>query len=180
LRKDGSCRARAAVLALLLGLCAGLGGAGCASNADAVCADIGYCRNQSDDAIKVCQAGEKQVAAEAAASGCASAYAAYFSCADDKYQCNGNKPAFPGCEGARASLDACLAKGRAQNACGRLAAGVAQCPGAPPPDPSAPPAPCGATELCAAACYLAAVPVLCAPQAVELAAASRCTQQCPF
>ena len=170
-----SSTARAFALSLLLLACAS-----CASPADSVCTNIGYCKSQSDDQIKACEAQQKQVAVEADASGCGTQYAQYFSCADSVYDCHGNQPVFPGCDASRAALDACLAQGRAHNACGALASKLAQCPGATAPDPSVPPTPCGALEVCSATCYLADVSLPCAPTSSELAGVAQCQRLCPF
>ena len=118
----------------------------CDTHADSVCQDIGYCRSLSDDQVQTCRTDAKQLATEAGGSGCSAQYDSYFACADDKYECNGNVPTFTGCEVARTALDTCLAQARAHNACGELEFRLAQCPGnvTGTPDPSTPPAPCGA------------------------------------
>jgi hypothetical protein len=160
--------------------------AGCATNADSVCQDISYCTTQSSEQEHACEAQAKQLAREAAASGCSSQYNAYFACAADKYQCNGNVVSFPGCESARTALDSCLNAQRASNACGELASRLDQCPDAPlidpaPSDPSATtPAPCGGAEVCSSRCYLDNVTNVCRPQPNELARAVQCAQQCPL
>lgn len=165
-------------IAIVCGAFAG----GCDTHADSVCQDIGYCRSQSDDQVQTCKSNAKQLAAEAGSSGCSAQYESYFACADDKYDCKGNVPTFTGCEMARTELDACLAEGRAQNACGELESSLAQCPGGGTgtPDPSTPPAPCGAAEVCSARCYLDNVTDPCRPQPVQLTGAGHCAQQCPF
>jgi hypothetical protein len=164
------------IMALLLPLAS----AACGTTADSVCQDIGNCRSESDDQVKACQAEAKDLASEASASGCSSPYSAYFSCADDRYECNGNLPAFAGCESARAALDACLSQARAQNACGELANGLAQCPAGGPPDSATPPAPCGAAEVCTSRCYLDSVTDVCRPLPLQLTQAAQCAQQCPL
>ncbi len=105
-----------------------LAAVGCATKADNVCQDISYCTTQSSDQEHACEAQAKQLAREAAASDCSSQYNAYFDCAADKYQCNGNVVSFPGCESARDDLDSCLNAQRANNACGELASKLDQCP----------------------------------------------------
>jgi len=156
-----------------------LAAAACSSHSDSVCNDIGYCRSLSDQQIGACQKEAKSLAREAKDSGCSLQFDAYFSCADDRYQCRGNTPVFPGCETARSALDDCLGQARSPNACGQLARLFAQCPGGTP-EPSLLPTPCGAAELCAVRCYLDAVPDVCRPKPTELVDASRCAQTCPF
>lgn len=152
--------------------------AGCSTHADSVCHQIGYCRTFTIDQVNTCKADVKTLAAEASSSGCSPQYDAYFACADDHYDCQGNVPTFNGCEGARAALDDCLANGRAMNACGELANALAACGEATPADPSLPPAPCGATEVCSSRCYLDNVTDVCFPQPIQLSRASQCSQQC--
>jgi hypothetical protein len=154
--------------------------AACATHAESVCQDIGYCTTQSSDQVHSCELQVKQLALEASAAGCSSQYDAYFACADDRYDCKGNVPTFEGCESARAALDSCLAAGRANNACGELAARLAQCSGESSPDPSAPPGPCGAAEVCSSRCYLNSMPNVCLPQPTQLAQALQCVQSCPL
>jgi len=163
---------RAACIAFALALAA------CGTHADNVCEDVGLCRSQSDDQIAACQNEGKSLGIEARASGCGAQLDGYFSCADDRYACTGNVPAFPGCDSARAALDACLSGARDQNSCGKLDARLAACPTtSPPPDPV--PAPCGATELCSSRCFLDDVADVCRPLSLELVNFSHCVQQCP-
>ena len=165
-------------IAIVFGALAGA----CDTHADSVCQDIGYCRSLSDDQVQTCKSDAKQLAAEARGSGCSAQYDSYFACADDKYDCKGNVPTFTGCEIARTALDECLANGRAHNACGELESRLAQCPGNVngTPDPSIPPAPCGAAEVCSARCYLDDVRDVCRPLPVQLTEAEQCAQRCPF
>ena len=165
-------------IAIVFGALAGA----CDSHADSVCHDIGYCRTLSDDQVQTCKTDAKQLATEARSSGCSAQYESYFACADDKYDCKGNVPTFSGCEAARTALDTCLAQARARNACGELESRLAQCPGnvTGTPDPSTPPAPCGAAEVCSARCYLDNVTDPCRPQPIQLAGAEQCAHRCPF
>jgi hypothetical protein len=149
----------------------------CGTHADSVCQDIGYCRSESDDQITACQSEAKDLIEEARGSGCSAQVDAYFACAEERYECKGNVPTFSGCEAARAELDACLAQGRAQNACGELEVRLAACPAAA----GTPiPAPCGAAEVCTSRCYLDSVANPCAPQPLELTQNAQCGQQCPL
>jgi len=152
--------------------------AGCSTHAQSVCQQIGYCRTYTTDQEHTCEADVKTLAAEAASSGCSPQYDAYFACADDRYDCQGNIPTFNGCEGARAALDDCLANGRAMNACGELANALAACGAPTPPDPLLPPSPCGSTEICCSRCYLDNVTDVCFPQPIQLSGAGQCAQQC--
>ncbi len=163
------------IIVLLLALVC----AGCATHADSVCQDISYCTTQTSDQERACELQAKQLAREAAPD-CSSQYNAYFACADDKYQCNGNVVSFPGCQSARDALDSCLNAKRASNACGELASKLGQCPGGTPSDPSVPPAPCGGAEVCSSRCYLDNVPDVCRPLPSELAHAIQCAQVCPL
>jgi len=163
---------------ILLMLC--LAGSACATSYDSVCYDIAYCTTLSNDEEQACEAQSGALKREAASSGCSGQFDAYFACAADHYQCNGNLASFPGCEGKFDALNACLAQGRANNACGELASRLAQCPGYIPPDPSVPLAPCGAAEVCSSRCYLGSVPDVCHPQPAEITDATRCSQTCPI
>lgn len=153
--------------------------AACGTGSDSVCDDIGYCRAESDDQVTLCQTEAKELRAEAALSGCAKQTDDYYACAAERYQCNGNLPSFAGCETVRSALDLCLSAGRAGNACGQLAAALRRCPNAPAPDPSIPPAPCGASELCAAHCYSINVADACAPTLLALSHSAQCARACP-
>jgi hypothetical protein len=153
---------------------------GCATHADSVCQSISYCTTQTADQEHACEMQVKRLAREAAPE-CSSKYEAYFACADDKYQCNGNVASFPGCQPARDALDSCMNAKRASNACGELASKLAQCPGAgTPSDPSVPPAPCGGAEVCSSRCYLDNVPDVCRPMPSEISRAIQCAQVCPL
>jgi hypothetical protein len=152
--------------------------AACDSHAANVCADIGYCTAQSDDQVEQCKAQAKDLAAEARAGNCAAQYDAYFDCANDHYQCNGDTPAFPGCDPARVALNACFDVARASNACGELAARLAKCAAANS-SPAVPTA-CAALGVCAAQCWLDSVADVCAPTPAELSAEARCAATCPL
>ncbi len=154
--------------------------AACGTHAASVCQDISYCTTQTSDQEHACEVQVKQLATEAAASGCSSQYDAYFACADDRYECKGNVATFDGCEAAHRGLDSCLAQARGSNACGQLANQLAECSTEGPPDPSAPPAPCDVAGVCAARCYLDSVPNVCLPQPLQLSQAFQCAQLCPL
>jgi hypothetical protein len=163
-------RAALAIAALLI--------AGCGTHPDLVCEDIGLCRAQGDDQVAACQREAKAVTVESRASGCGAQADAFYACADANYTCKGDTPSFPGCDAARAAIDGCLEKQRAQNSCGQLEARLSTCVSQRPP--AAPgPAACGVTELCASRCFLDDVSDVCRPQAGELVSFAHCVQQCP-
>jgi hypothetical protein len=163
---------RAATATLALALCA------CGTNFQNVCDDIGLCRGQTDDQITLCQTEGKALSDEAKASGCGTAFTAFFGCEHDHYVCNGDTPSFPNCTDQRGQLTLCLDSTRDLNSCGVLATALAGCPGAPPA-PAPVPAPCDIDALCTSACWLLQVPNVCAPGTNDLAAFAHCVQQCP-
>ncbi|HUB09355.1 MAG TPA: hypothetical protein VMB50_20290 [Myxococcales bacterium] len=153
--------------------------AGCPSAAENVCEDIGLCRTLGSAEIQACQREVDAVGAQAADAGCGPEFDSYFDCASQSYGCDGNVPSFPGCDGGLAGLDACLGAAEAQTSCGQLARALATCP-APQDAGVAPvPQPCTAAALCAARCYLADVPDVCAPSAYDLGQFTACVQACP-
>lgn len=156
--------------------------AGCESDAHHVCADVTNCSHGgSDDFLTACEAQSDDLAHEATRSGCDSAYNAYFACAEDHFECNGNESTFPSCEAVEAALDRCLAAGRANNACGELDARLADCPADASPGPSdASSEPCTANGACSAQCYLDSLRDVCAPTAAELSAFADCASHCVF
>ncbi len=156
--------------------------AACGGAADAVCQDLGDCQNLSAEQIAACQRAMKSLATEAASSTCATGYSAYLDCAASNYQCKGSTPEFAGCESARTTLDACLGRGRASNACGQLETRLAACPGGGALQSSpltTPPAPCGAAEECAAQCFLDHLSDVCRPTSSGLVHFKDCAQSCP-
>jgi hypothetical protein len=157
--------------------------AGCESDADTVCTDIANCSHGgSDDYLTACRDENADLSHEATRSSCSAEYDAYFSCANKQFECRGNESVFPGCDAKLGALDACLAAGRADNACGELTAKLAACPsGAPAPngsDGGASLDPCTAAGVCSARCYLDSLADVCAPTAAELASFSDCTSHC--
>jgi hypothetical protein len=159
--------------------------AGCESDADRVCTDVTNCSHGgSDDYLSACRAQNTDLSHEATRSGCAAAFDAYFSCANDHFECRGNKSGFPGCDAELSTLDACLAAGRADNACGELAAKLDTCPkeadAGADDDGGAPLEPCTSEGVCSARCYLDSLSDLCAPSPAELASFADCASHCVF
>jgi hypothetical protein len=155
--------------------------AGCASDADSVCMDIANCSHGgSDDYLGACRTQNVDLSHEATRSACSAEFDAYFSCANEQFECLGNKSVFPGCDAKLSALDACLAAGRANNACGELTTKLAACPsGTPAPnDGGATLDPCSAEGVCSARCYLDALVDVCAPTPAELAIFSDCASHC--
>jgi hypothetical protein len=157
--------------------------AGCDSDADIACRDVGNCTHGgSDDWISACREQNDDLSDEAQAVGCNAEFEAYFSCAEDRFACTGNQSSFPGCEPKLKAYSACLASKAAGTACAKLEQGLAACgEGAPDPsDPALALSPCTASGDCSAHCYLESVPNLCAPLAAELAAFADCASHCVF
>ena len=162
--------------------------ASCSSNTDDVCDNVGACtQGGSSDWIVSCKAEAKLLQDESSASGCASQFDAYYTCASSNFECTGATAGFPGCEAARAALDACLARSEAKTSCGKLAAKTATC-GSPtdsgptdsgPTDSGPVPAACSANRDCQARCFLDQVANVCAPGVAELASFSSCAAACP-
>jgi hypothetical protein len=157
---------------------------GCESTAHRVCADVTNCSHGgSDDYVTACRDEADDLAHEATRSGCDAAYEAYFSCADEHFECTGNKSTFPGCDAAAAAFDRCIDAGRASNACGELETRLATCPGesAAAGTAGAPALePCTANGVCSAQCYLDSLADVCAPAPAELAAFADCAAHCVF
>ncbi len=154
--------------------------AGCDSDADNVCEDIGDCAQGGNYMfIQSCQSQASELATEASASGCLTLYDAYYACAAANYDCTGATPSFPGCSSARGALETCLAKGAAKNACGMLDAALAACGADAGPSPP-PSVPCATGGVCEAQCYLDSVPDVCVPRPAELSAFTQCASQCTF
>jgi hypothetical protein len=161
--------------------------AGCDSDADRVCSDVTNCSHGgSDDYLTACRVQNADLSHEATRSACSAEFDAYFACADDHFECQGNKSIFPGCEAKLSALDGCLAAGRANNACGELETELAACPGETPDagadgnDGGSSIEPCTAEGVCSARCYLDALANVCAPSPAELARFADCASHCVF
>jgi hypothetical protein len=152
----------------------------CNTNADDVCENVGACsQGGSSEWVKSCQDEAKSLRDAAGASGCRAPYDTYYRCANDNFDCVGATATFPGCDGARMTLDACLTNASANNACGELARKTRSCATA---DASAAPAPataCTSSRECAARCFLDGVADACAPRPDELEAVGSCVGTCP-
>ena len=160
-----------ALLALLL--------AGCQSDADNVCENIGLCEGQDDPTIALCKAQASELDGEALDAGCGNSYDVYFGCANGAYTCTGDVPSFPGCTNDLDTLNACLQAAQASTSCGALANALAACPGASADAGSGPvPSACTANGVCAANCYLNSVPNVCAPLPADLVAYTTCANVC--
>ncbi len=154
---------------------------GCDSDADSVCMDITNCSHAgSDDYFSACRAQNADLSHEATRSSCSAEFDAYFSCANEQFECQGNKSLFPGCDQKLSALDACLATGRADNACGELTTKLAACPSGTPAPSNAdtPLGPCSAEGVCSARCYLDSLADVCTPTPTELARFSDCASHC--
>jgi hypothetical protein len=153
---------------------------GCDSDSDTACHDVGNCSHGgSDDWITACSDQADTLADEAHAVGCQAAFDAYFSCADDRFECTGNKSSFPGCEAKLDAYSACLAAKESGTACIALEDELAACD----PRESAHdqvPTPCTASGDCSARCYLDSLADVCAPTAAELSAFADCASHCVF
>jgi hypothetical protein len=150
--------------------------------AQTVCLDVDDCAQGGDnDWLQRCTAEAQTLAQQATASGCASAYNAYYGCADSHYTCQGATALFPGCDAQLSALEACLNAASAESACAAYAAKLASCP---PPSGTSPPGspvvtPCSLNSQCQAQCYLSTVANVCAPGLSELTAFSACANACP-
>lgn len=152
----------------------------CNSNADDVCENVGACsQGGSSDWITSCQDEAKSLRAAAGASGCGGLFDSYYRCANDNFDCVGATSMFPGCDGDRMALDACLANAAANNACGELARKTGPCATADASTAPAPAPACTTNRECAARCYLDGVADVCAPRPDELAAVGSCVGTCP-
>jgi hypothetical protein len=158
------------------------------SHTESVCQAIGFCITASSDDIAACDRETAVLHDAANASGCAALFDSFYACADERYDCEGNVPSFPGCEAARSLLRACLARDAAQNACGAIDAALAACATAGAGAPragdattaTALPPPCVGGSVCVARCYLDRVPDVCRPMPAQLSAALTCAQRCLF
>jgi hypothetical protein len=156
--------------------------AACNTNADDVCENVAACsQGGSSEWVQSCQDEAKSLRAAAGASGCGDPYDGYYRCANDNFACVGATASFPGCDGYRMALDACLTAASATNACGELATKEKPCAtmDASTAPALAPASACTARRECAARCYLDSVADVCAPRPGELEAAGSCASMCP-
>ena len=151
---------------------------GCDSDSDKACHDVGNCSHGGSDAwVTACSDQADALADEAAAVGCQPQFEAYFSCAEDRFECTGNRSSFPGCEAKLDAYSACLATKESGTACVALENELAACdPGSGDDDQV--PSPCTASGDCSARCYLDALADVCAPTAAELSAFADCASHC--
>jgi hypothetical protein len=160
-----------------LALLSVLAAAGCGTHADAVCEAVADCSwAGSSDWLERCQSEADLLEHESRAVGCFTQYDAYFTCADQRYDCTGNVASFPGCDDLRALLDGCLAQATADTGCAQLQRALKACPGV---GAGVVPASCSATRSCEAHCLLASEQSVCTPQAPELLVATDCAKSCP-
>jgi hypothetical protein len=176
--------------------------AGCRSDSDSVCEDIGECaQGGSSSWIENCQSEANLLQGQANDGGCGNQFNAYYSCASSNDTCTGATPNFPGCDSQRAALDNCLTAITAGSYCTQLAAAETACAspgldsgggrdaggnadagtagiGAFANDGPVPPA-CNLARDCLAQCYIANVGNVCAPAVDDLQAFSTCSTACP-
>ena len=153
--------------------------AGCDSDSDKACQDVTNCSHGgSDDWVTACRDQNDELSDEAEAVGCQAAFDAYFTCANDHFECHGNQSSFPGCEAKLEAYSTCLATKEAGTACVALETKLAECDGADTSDDV--PTPCTASGDCSARCYLDELANVCTPTAAELAAFADCASHCVF
>ncbi len=149
--------------------------AACATNQEDVCENVGDCAHGgSTDYIQGCKDEAKLLDKEARDNGCAAPFDDYYACANSNFDCRGATPVFPGCDGKRAALDACLARVEAQTACAALAAKRGACS-----TDDAGVVACTAARDCEARCFLDNVSDVCSPRVDELSTFSSCADRCP-
>jgi len=148
---------------------------GCASDQQNYCENISDCaQGGSNDWIMACEHNLAVAQSQATNVGCTTQFNAYYSCTSANFTCNGNTPAFPGCDAPYGALNQCLAGAQQGTACAALAAATSACPG------DAGVASCSATRDCEAQCYLDNVTNnVCAPDVGELELYTACAATCP-
>ncbi|SRR6266545_6993764 len=162
------------------------GSAGCTSNQDSVCENVGACsQGGSTDWIGSCEDEAKGLQREANSDGCGGLFDDYYECAAAHFACNGATASFPGCEAKRAALENCLSAAEAKTACAELTAETTACKGSPVDGGQADadaiglaPA-CTVLRDCQARCYLDHVKNPCAPAVDELSGVAACSNSCP-
>jgi len=169
----------------------------CDSDSDKVCTDIGNCSHGGSDSwITSCRAQNDELNDEADAVGCGTEFDAYFSCAEDHFECHGNQSSFPACDAKANAYSACLAAKANGTACAELDKKLAACDDASSseggagasasssdsdsstgiPDVTA----CSASGNCSSKCYLDHVPDVCAPRPIDLGDFADCADHCVF
>jgi len=147
--------------------------AGCGSDAQTYCENVGDCSNKgSSDWIAACNDETSALDTEAENAGCATQFDAYFSCTRQSFTCDGITSDFPGCD--RSALDACIANAQSSTSCAELAKATSAC-GATDAGATS----CDATRDCNARCYLQNVANPCAPTPAEIEAVTACGASCP-
>jgi hypothetical protein len=167
-------------------LAAAIGGSGCDSDSDKVCANTGACSHGgSSDWIESCRHEADILGRQANDTGCRGQYDSYYACTADHFECHGATTSFPGCDEKNAALSQCLANAGENSACGQLAARNAACAvaadgGEAQDAGTAPPTGCDLNRECQARCFLDHVADSCAPDVDELAAYTDCAFSCPL
>jgi hypothetical protein len=153
---------------------------GCKSHEENVCENVAACAEGGDsDWIARCKDEAKLLRNEASAASCGTLFDDYYACADSNFTCQGATALLPGCDGQRTTLEACLNRAEATNACGVLAAKVDACsPDAGDGGTGLGPA-CTIERICEAQCYLDSVSNVCAPAVNELSEHTQCAASCP-
>ena len=149
---------------------------GCGSPAEQVCEGIGNCsQSGSADWIQQCSDEAHQLQKEASSAGCAVEFDRYFACANNRYDCVGNKATFVGCEADHAAFDRCLGSARDSTSCGELESRLSSCSdGGTVVRPA-----CTSLRACQARCLLDQVAEVCAPRLGELDLFTACAKSCP-
>ena len=152
------------------------------SDAQKVCEAVDDCAQDGDYGwLTTCNANAQALEQQATASGCASVYDGYYSCANASYTCTGVTPTFPGCDTERAALESCLNAAPQQSACTAYEAELSNCPADAGSSSGSSPiiTACTLNLQCQARCYLTSVSNGCAPSLGELDAFTACAQSCP-
>jgi hypothetical protein len=160
--------------------------AGCTSNQDDVCENVGACSQAgSTDWIASCEDEAKSLEREARSHGCGGFFDDYFGCAAANFACNGVTASFPGCDAKRAALETCLSAAEATTSCKELTAKTSACApssldgGQADADTVGLAPACTVLRDCQARCYLDHVKNPCAPAIDELSSVAACSNSCP-
>lgn len=161
-----------------------LGVSGCNSNEEDVCENVANCAQGGDsDFIQRCKDEAKLLRDESSAASCGGLFDDYYACANSNFTCQGATPLFSGCDAKRATLESCLTRAEATNACGALTAKTSACAspdGGASGDGGASLGPaCTIERVCEAQCYLDHVSNACGPAQGELSEFTKCAASCP-